>query len=140
MDTQRKRGSHAAVALAMVPVLAAVLLAGSGCAVDRATVDHRAAVMCGLADRINTGTADDLRANALDAAWAIENERRAAMNLSDAYHWRKATYPCPASRPTTLPWTPEDASPAPAGEAPAEARRSSSGGGAKAGVPATGGK
>jgi len=68
--------------------------------------------MSGLADKINSGTADDLRDNALDAAWVIENERRAAVNLSDAYHWRKATYPYPARRPTELPWRPEDDVPA----------------------------
>lgn len=79
-----------------------------GCAADRATVDHRAAVMTGLADKVNGGTAADLAANALDAAWCIENERRAAVNLSDAMHWRKATYEYPAKRPTTLPWVPAD--------------------------------
>jgi len=88
-------------------VLMVVLMLG-GCAADRATIDHRAAVMSGLADKINSGTADDLRANALDAAWVIENERRSAVNLSDAYHWRSASYKYAAKRPTTLPWTPED--------------------------------
>jgi len=92
-------------------VLMVVLMLG-GCAADRATIDHRAAVMSGLADKINSGTADDLRANALDAAWVIENERRSAVNLSDAYHWRSASYKYPAKRPTTLPWTPEDDVPA----------------------------
>ena len=92
-------------------VLMVVLMLG-GCAADRATIDHRAAVMSGLADKINSRTADDLRANALDAAWVIENERRSAVNLSDAYHWRSASYKYPAKRPTTLPWTPEDDVPA----------------------------
>jgi len=92
-------------------VLMVVLMLG-GCAADHATIDHRAAVMSGLADKINSGTADDLRANALDAAWVIENERRSAVNLSDAYHWRSASYKYPAKRPTTLPWTPEDDVPA----------------------------
>jgi hypothetical protein len=99
----------------MLAVMVTVVLVG-GCAVDRATIDHRAAVMSGLADKVNAGTADDLRANAVDAAWVIENERRAAVNLSDAYHWRKATYPNPAKRPTTLPWTPEDDAPAEGGK------------------------
>jgi|GEM_PF-3886167 len=95
-----------------------VLIIGSagGCAADRATVDHRAAVMSALADKVNAGTAADLQANALDAAWVIENERRAAVNLSDACHWRKATYAHPARRPTTLPWTPEDDVPAEGGK------------------------
>lgn len=96
----------------MLVVMLAVAAMLGGCAADRATIDHRAAVMSGLADKINSGTADDLAANALDAAWIIENERRAAVNLSDAYHWRKATYPYPARRPTSLPWTPEDEAPA----------------------------
>ena len=96
----------------MLVVALAVAAMLGGCAADRATIDHRAAVMSGLADKINSGTADDLRDNALDAAWVIENERRAAINLSDAYHWRKATYPHAAKRPTSLPWTPEDDVPA----------------------------
>ena len=89
-----------------------VVMGMAGCAADRATVDHRAAVMGGLADQINSATPADLAANASDVAWVIENERRAAVNLSDAYHWRKATYPYPAKRPTTLPWKPEDDVPA----------------------------
>ena len=92
--------------------LSCLAVGTAGCAADRATIDHRAAVMSGLADKINAGTADDLRANALDAAWVIENERRSAVNLSDAYHWRSASYKYPAKRPTTLPWTPEDDVPA----------------------------
>ena len=95
-----------AIACGLLVLLVVATL--GGCAADRATIDHRAAVMSGLADKINGGTADDLRANALDAAWVIENERRAAVNLSDAYHWRSASYKYPAKRPTTLPWTPED--------------------------------
>lgn len=94
--------------LACVVIVMMVVALLGGCAADRATIDHRAAVMSGLADKINSGTADDLRANSLDAAWVIENERRAAVNLSNAYHWRSATYKYPASRPTTLPWTPQD--------------------------------
>jgi len=93
--------------IAVVMVLV-VVLGMTGCAADRATVDHRAAVMCGTADMINEGTADNLKANATAVAWVIENERRAAVNLSDAYHWRKPTYPYPAKMPTTLPWKPED--------------------------------
>jgi len=85
-----------------------VLLALTGCSADRATVDHRAAVMCGLADKINAGTTADLAANSYDVAWIIENERRAAVNLSDSYGWRKATYPYPAARPASLPWVPQD--------------------------------
>jgi len=92
----------------MLVLLVGVATVSTGCSADRATIDHRAAVMSGLADKINSGTADDLRDNALDAAWVIENERRAAVNLSDAYHWRKATYKYPARRPTALPWEPED--------------------------------
>ena len=71
-------------------------------------MDHRAAVMNGVANQVNSATAQDLAASALDVAWIVENERRAAVNLSDSYHWRKATYPFPAKRPTTLPYTPED--------------------------------
>jgi len=96
-------GRQVAIVMLMLVVLGMV-----GCSADRATVDHRAAVMGGVADKINSGTADDLRANASDVAWTIENERRAAVNLSDSYHWRKATYQYPASRPTTLPWKPQD--------------------------------
>ena len=62
--------------------------------------------MNAAADKINAGTADDMRANAAPIAWVIENERRAAVNLSDAAHWRKATFPTAASQPTTLPWKP----------------------------------
>jgi hypothetical protein len=102
--------------IVMLAILSCVAVGGAGCAADRATVDHRAAVMSGLADKINSGTADDLRTNALDAAWVIENERRAAVNLSDAYHWRGATYKHPAGRPTTLPWTPQDDVPAEGGK------------------------
>jgi len=109
--------------LSILMVLLVVMML-SGCAADRATVDHRAAVMGGLADKINSGTADDLRANGTDAAWVIENERRAAVNLSDAYHWRKATYPYPAKCPTTLPWKPED-------DVPAQGPSTSSGQGGK---------
>lgn len=96
-------------------ILLAILVGAplAGCASDRATIDHRAAVMCGLADKINAGTVDHLRVNAIDAAWVIENERRAAVNLSDAYHWRKATYRYSAKRPTTLPWVPQNDVPAP---------------------------
>lgn len=90
----------------LVLVLAGFVLAG--CSADRAAIDHRAAVMCGVADMINEGTAENLRVNATSAAWVIENERRAAVNLSDAYHFRKPTYPYPAKQPTTLPWKPED--------------------------------
>ena len=100
--------------LIMVAAIGLMLL--TGCAADRATVDHRAAVMSGLADKVNSGTADDLRSNAIDAAWIIENERRAAVNLSDAYRWRSATYKYSASRPTTLPWTPQDDVPAEGGK------------------------
>jgi len=95
----------------MTILLCLALLVG-GCTADRATIDHRAAVMDGLADQINSGTADDLLANAPDVAWAIENERRSAVNLSDAYHWRKATYPYAAKRPTSLPWKSDDNVPA----------------------------
>ena len=96
----------------MLVLLVGAAVISTGCSADRAKIDHRAAVMSGLADKINGGTADDLRDNALDAAWVIENERRAAVNLSDAYRWRKATYPYPARRPTELPWRPEDDVPA----------------------------
>jgi len=92
----------------MLVLLFAVAMVSTGCAADRATVDHRAAVMSGLADKINSGTAEDLRDNALDVAWCLENERRAAVNLSDAFHWRTPTYKYPAKRPTELPWRPED--------------------------------
>jgi len=100
----------------MLVLLVGVAAVSTGCSADRATIDHRAAVISGLADKINSGTADDLRDNALDAAWVIENERRAAVNLSDAYHCRKATYKYPARRPTALPWKPEDDVPAKGGE------------------------
>jgi len=72
-------------------------------------------VMSAVADKINTGTADDLRDNALDVAWIVENERRAAQNLSDAVHWRPPTYKYPARRPEALPWVPEDDVPAAGG-------------------------
>jgi inner membrane protein involved in colicin E2 resistance len=95
--------------LVMLAALSCVaMFGGVGCAADRATIDHRAAVMVGLADKINAGTSDDLKANAPYVAWTIENERRAAQNISDAYHWKSATYKYPASQPTTLPWTPVD--------------------------------
>ena len=84
-----------------------------GCAADRSTVDHRASVMNGLADKVNSSTAEDLRDNALDVAWIVENERRAAVNLSDAFHWRKPTYKYPSKRPDSLPYTPEDDVPIP---------------------------
>ena len=86
-----------------------------GCAMDRSAIDHRAAVMSAVADKINTGTPDDLRDNALDVAWIVENERRAAQNLSDAVHWRPPTYKYPARRPDALPWVPEDDVPAAGG-------------------------
>ena len=92
----------------MFVLLFGVTAVGTGCSVDRATIDHRAAVMSGVADKVNAGTTDDLRDNALDVAWIIENERRAAVNLSDAFHWRAPTYKYPARRPTELPWRPED--------------------------------
>jgi len=92
---------------AIVLLVLCSLFAG-GCASDRATLDHRAAVMNGIADKINSGTALDLQANALDVAWALENERRAAVNLRDSAYWRKPTYPYSAKRPTALPWKPED--------------------------------
>jgi len=91
--------------VAGILVLAA---SAGGCGAPKATLDHRAAVMCGLADKINAGTADELAANALDVAWAVENERRAAVNLADWAHWRKPTHPYPAKRPTALPWVPVD--------------------------------
>jgi len=103
---------NVSVVLCVLCLLCGGLFLG-GCASDRATVDHRAAVMNGVANQVNAGTAQDLATNALDAAWIIENERRAAVNLSDSYHWRKATYPNPAKRPTTLPYTPVDDVPAP---------------------------
>jgi hypothetical protein len=92
----------------MVLMLVLVMSVVVGCAADRATIDHRAAVMAGVANQVNAGTPQDLQDSALDVAWTLENERRAAVNLSDSYHWRKATYPYPAKRPTTLPYTPED--------------------------------
>jgi len=87
-------------------VLVCLLALLAGCAADQAVIDHRAAVMCGLADKINAGTADDLRANAPDVAWTIENERRAAVNLSNWAHWQAPCYQHPALRPTSLPWVP----------------------------------
>lgn len=94
------------VAMLLVLLLSGVLL--GGCAADRATVDHRAAVMTGVADRINADGVPTAPQDQLDFALCIENERRAAVNLSDALHWRKPTYKYPAKRPTTLPWRPED--------------------------------
>ena len=96
------------VMLCVLCVLCGGLFVVGGCASDRATVDHRAAVMNGVANQVNSATAQDLAASALDVAWITENERRAAVNLSDSYHWRKATYPNPAQRPTSMPYTPED--------------------------------
>lgn len=93
--------------VALTMMCMAMLMLG-GCAADRATLDHRAAVMNALADKINAGTAADLEANALDVAWVIENERRAAVNVADAARWKKPTYRYPAKRPTTLPYVPED--------------------------------
>ena len=89
-------------------LLSCAAVVSTGCSAGRAIIDHRAAVMSGVADKVNSGTADDLRDNALDVAWVIENERRAAVNLSDAFHWRAPTYKYPARRPTELPWRPED--------------------------------
>jgi len=100
-----KRWNFAAIVMLAVVL---VVLFMTGCSADRATLDHRAAVMAGLADTINSCTADELKSYSLDVALTVENERRAAVNLSDAYHWRKATYQYAASRPTTLPWTPKD--------------------------------
>jgi len=80
----------------------------AGCASDTATVDHRAAVMCGVANQLDAHGLPTAPQDQLDCIWAMENERRAAVNLSDAYHWRKPTYPYPAKQPTTMPWTPED--------------------------------
>jgi len=101
--------------LVVVLLLVATGFMIGGCAADRAAIDHRSAVMGGVADKINAGTAADLQANALDVAWTIENERRAAVNLSDWAHWRKATYPYPAKRPEALPWKPVDDVPATGG-------------------------
>jgi hypothetical protein len=83
-----------------------------GCAADRATLEHRAAVMDGLAEKINSGTPADLTTNALYVAWVVENERRAAVNLADRFGGKAPTYPYAAKQPTTLPWTPEDEVPA----------------------------
>ena len=88
-------------------VLFLAVLCG-GCAADRATLDHRAVVMNGVADKLAAEGFPTAQAGLLDVAWIIENERRAAVNLSDSAHWRKETYPYPAKRPTTMPYTPED--------------------------------
>ena len=98
------------VLLMLVAVIGLAFM--SGCAVDRTVIDHRAAVMSAVADKTNSGTADDLRDNALEVAWCLENERRAAQNLSDVVHWRPPTYRYPARRPEALPWVPEDDVPA----------------------------
>lgn len=101
------------VTMLLLAVLGLAILAGStGCAADRATLDHRAAVMNGLADKLNAQGVPAAESDRLDMIWAVENERRAAVNLSDAAHWRKPTYPYAASRPAAIPWTPTDAAPA----------------------------
>ena len=79
-----------------------------GCAADRATLDHRAAVMNGVADTINAKGVPTDQQDQLDFAWCIENERRAAVNVSDSFHWKQPTYPYPAKRPTTMPYKPVD--------------------------------
>ena len=75
---------------------------------DQAVVDHRAAVLRALANDANARTLPPSPADWLTYVWTIENEARAAQNLSDAAHWQKPTFPCPASMPAAVPWTPRD--------------------------------
>ena len=77
---------------------------------DKLVVDHRAAVMNPAADRVNACTFEQLKDNEvlLFIAYTIECERRAAVNLSDAAHWREPTYKYKPKMPTSLPWKPED--------------------------------
>lgn len=88
-------------------VVAGVAVAGCG----NPAADHHAAIMDGLANQVNASTVAQLQDPnvLLSFAVVIENERRAARNLSDGLHWEAPTYRTAATRPTALPWTPKDA-------------------------------
>jgi len=90
----------------LIPIL---LLTLAGC--GNPAADHHAAVMDGLANQINAATIQQLQDPNILLSFAVivENERRAARNLSDGLHYEKPTYPTAATRPTELPWTPKDA-------------------------------
>ena len=106
--------SLCALALLLVTAIGGCTVFSSA---DRARVDHRAAVMAAAADKINGSTVEELSDPAVlkYVAHIMENERRAAVNISDAAHFRKPTYRWPAKAPTTMPWVPIDDKPA-AGE------------------------
>ena len=94
----------------LIVSLLCLLVAGLfiGCAADINAADHHAAIMTGLANKLEASQPQDLSFNALDVVWIVENERRAATNMSDKMHWRKPTYVHPATRPTTMPCVPVD--------------------------------
>ena len=100
----------------IVLMLLVVLVGVAGCTVfsaaDKAVVDHRAAELNAVADNANALPAPPAQAEWLGIVWILENERRAAVNLSNRAHWEKAKYPYPAKAPTTLPWVPADNAPA----------------------------
>ena len=75
-----------------------------------AVFDDNATYSRNIADAAAQGVKPDGQPfTTLDAAYYLECFARTFTNLSDAGHWRQATYPkAPTSRPTTLPWKPEN--------------------------------
>ena len=108
----RMRGGGRPIVAAVLLAIAGVILCclAAGCTVfsaaDREVVDHRAAVMRALADRLNAAAEPW---DKLTLAYIIECEARAAANLSDAAHWRAPTFTHAPTFPAALPWAPVDA-------------------------------
>jgi hypothetical protein len=81
----------------------------AGCATT--AIDQHYAVMRGLANKVNAATFAELQdPNTLCSfALIVENEARAAGNISAANHWGSGTKQAAVTtRPSTLPWTPPE--------------------------------
>jgi hypothetical protein len=95
-------------------ILTVGMLAVAGCVVgggDIAKFDNHAAVMRGLADKVNGSTVVQMQdPNAiLSDAFVTENEARSSENFSNGLHMKAPKWATNAVRPTTLPWTPKEA-------------------------------